>query len=142
MKNPLPWRIAVTAYLAGLALVGFWPTPVDKPILGTLSRVLKYVHRLGVPDWIDYHFIEASANVAMFIPLGILAALPLPTKPWWYLAAIGLLASLCMEFGQLVFISARFSSLVDVVTNTCGAVIGIASARLLARIGAPKLAKT
>ncbi|MNL81599.1 VanZ like family protein [compost metagenome] len=77
----------------------------------------------------------------MFIPLGILAALALPTKPWWHLAAIGLLASLCMEFGQLLFISARFSSLADIVTNTCGSVIGMTSARLLARIGASKPAK-
>lgn len=140
MKNP-PWRIALTAHLAGLALVGFWPTPVDKPVLGTLTTVLKHLHGVGVPRWIDYHFVESSANVVMFIPLGFLAAMAFPTKPWWHLAAIGLAASLCMEFGQLLFISARYSSVADVVTNTCGAVIGITSARLLARIKASKPAK-
>lgn len=131
----------MTAYLAGLALVGFWPVPVDKPILGTLSTALKYLHGLGVPSWVNYHFVEASANVAMFIPLGILAAMALPAKPSWFLATIGLLASLGMELGQFLFFSARYSSPVDVVTNTCGAVIGITSARLLARTGAWKLAK-
>ncbi|YCK84089.1 VanZ family protein [Arthrobacter sp. D3-18] len=65
----------------------------------------------------------------------------LPTKPWWHVAAIGLLASLCMEFGQLIFISARFSSLVDIVTNACGAVLGIALARLLCSHRSLKLAK-
>jgi VanZ family protein len=134
LKTPLPWRIALTAYLAGLAIVGFWPTPVDKPIFARLSAVLKYLHGHGVPAWFDYHFVEASANVAMFVPLGILAAMALPTKTWWRLAAIGLLASLCMEVGQLLFISARFSSALDVVMNTCGAVIGITSPRLLTRI--------
>ncbi|WP_162486178.1 VanZ family protein [Arthrobacter sp. Rue61a] len=141
MKNPFPWRIALTAYLASLALVGFWPAPVDKPILGTLTIVLKYLHGLGAPRWIDYHFVESFANVVMFIPLGFLAAMALSKKSWWHLAAIGLAASLCMEFGQLLFISARYASVADVVTNTCGAVIGIVSARLLARIGAPRLAE-
>lgn len=75
----------------------------------------------------------------MFIPLGILTAMAMPTKTWWRLAGMGLLASLCMEFGQLLFLSARFSSPGDVVTNVCGAVIGIVAARLLARIGSRRL---
>ncbi|WP_404593767.1 VanZ family protein [Paenarthrobacter histidinolovorans] len=139
MKTPFPWRIALTAYLIGLAVVGFWPTPVDKPIHGTLVSVLKYLRGLGLPGWFDYHFVEASANVAMFIPLGILTAMALPTKSWWYLASIGLLASFCMELGQLLFLSARFASPIDVVTNTSGAALGILSARLFARNRRPKL---
>jgi glycopeptide antibiotics resistance protein len=70
-----------------------------------------------------------------------LATLALPTKSWWYLASIGLAASLCMELGQLLFLSARFSSPIDVVTNTCGAVLGIVSSRLTARIRRPKSVK-
>lgn len=139
MKNPLTWRIALMAYLASLALVGFWRSPVDKPILRSLTSALSYLHGVGVPGWFDYHLIEASANVVMFIPLGALAAMALRSTPWWQLAAIGLTASLCMEVGQLLFIPARFASVIDVVTNTSGAVMGIISARLLARIGATKL---
>ena len=141
LNKPLPWRIALTAYLAAVAVVGFWPTPVDKPIFGTLTAALKYLHRHGAPGWFNYHFVESSANVAMFIPLGILAAMALPAKPWWQLAAIGLAASLCMEVGQLLIIAARFASPLDVVMNTCGAVIGIGSARLLTRVTRPKPAK-
>ncbi|WP_364323031.1 VanZ family protein [Paenarthrobacter nitroguajacolicus] len=139
MKNPLTWRIALTTYLAGLALVAYWPTPVDRPVHGTITTILKYLHTHGVPRWFDYHFVEASANVAMFIPLGVFAAMAMPSKAGWHIAVIGLLASLCMEVGQLIFISARFSSLVDVVTNVCGAVIGIVAARVLAPIGSRRL---
>lgn len=139
MKKPLPWRIALAAYLTGLALVAYWPTPVDRPVHGTITSILKYLHTHGVPGWFDYHFVEASANVAMFIPLGVLAAKAMPTKAAWHLAVIGLLASLCMEVGQLLFISARFSSSIDVVTNVCGAVIGIFAVRALARIGSRRL---
>ncbi|MFJ4226063.1 VanZ family protein [Paenarthrobacter nicotinovorans] len=127
------WRLALTAYLAGLALVGFWPTPVDRPIQGTLASVLAYLHRFGAPIWFDYRFVEASANVAMFVPLGILAAVVLPARSWWQLAGIGLLTSICMELGQLLLISSRYASFLDVVTNSVGAVIGILSVRLFAR---------
>jgi len=140
LKNLRPWRIAFMAYLVGLAFVGFWPAPVDKPISHTLTAALKYLHGLGMPGWLDYHFVEASANVAMFIPLGIVAAKALPNKPWWQLAAIGLMASVCMELGQLLFFTARFSSLTDIVTNTFGGVVGIMSARLVPQTGAQKWA--
>ncbi|WP_422757333.1 VanZ family protein [Paenarthrobacter sp. C1] len=142
MKNQYPWRIALTAYMAGLALVGFWPSPIDRPILGMLSTVLKHLHGLGIPAWFDYYFVEASANVAMFIPLGFFAARALPRKPWWQLAAMGLVASLSIEFGQLLFITSRFSTVSDIVTNTCGAVSGVVFARTLARLNAIKPSKT
>ncbi|MBP2264724.1 hypothetical protein J3A64_000188 [Pseudarthrobacter sp. PvP004] len=139
MKNPLPWRVALAAYLAGFAMVGFWPTPVDQPIHGTLTAALKHLHELGGTEWFDYHFVEASANVVMFIPLGTLAAMGLPAVPWWRLVGIGFAASVFVELGQLLFITDRFSSHVDVVTNTSGAVIGILSARVVDRRIIPKL---
>ncbi|MFJ5954504.1 VanZ family protein [Paenarthrobacter sp. NPDC092416] len=141
MKNPLPWRICLATYLVGLAAVGSWPTPVDKPIQGTLASLLNYLHHHGVPEWFSYSVIEVSANVAMFVPLGILAAMALPTRAWWHIAGIGLFVSTCMELGQLFFITARFSTVVDVVTNTLGTVIGIGAARLIAPRKAPGLAE-
>lgn len=141
MKKSPFWRIALTTYLVGLALVGFWPVPVDKPIQNRLATVLNYLHEVGVPRWVDYQFVEASANLALFIPLGILVAVALPTRPWWLLCGIGLSASFFMELGQLLFIAARFASLTDIVTNTLGGVIGISCARLVAAwTRTPKLA--
>src|SRR4030095_33358 len=126
-----PWRIALVAYLGSLGVIGFWPTPVDQPIQGTLATVLYYLHRHGVPSWFDYHVVESSANVAMFIPLGFFAVIAFPTRAWWVIAGLGILVSTCMELGQLLFITARFSSVVDVVMNTLGTVIGVAGVRLL-----------
>ncbi|WP_224165152.1 VanZ family protein [Arthrobacter sp. StoSoilA2] len=132
LKNTLPWRVALVAYLGSLGVIGFWPTPVDQPIQGTLATVLNFLHRHGVPPWFDYHVVESSANVAMFIPLGFFAAMAFPTRGWWVITGLGILVSTCMELGQLLFITARFSSVVDVVMNTLGTVIGIAVARLIA----------
>ena len=114
-----------------LAAIGFWPAPVDKPIRGTLAAVLSYLHTHGIPRWLGYNFLEATANLLMFIPLGILIANAFPSRTWWQLAAVGALTSVTMEVGQLLFITDRFSSLSDVVNNTAGAVIGIAFTRLV-----------
>jgi glycopeptide antibiotics resistance protein len=66
--------------------------------------------------------------------VGIAATLAFPRRKWWQNAALGLLASACMELGQLLFLSSRFASLLDVATNTAGCVAGtlIAAAALRA----------
>ncbi|BCW49591.1 hypothetical protein StoSoilB13_19330 [Arthrobacter sp. StoSoilB13] len=76
----------------------------------------------------------------MFIPLGIFAAMAFPTRAWWVIAGLGIIVSTCMELGQLLFITARFSSVVDVVMNTLGTVIGIAAVLLVARRSRTKFA--
>jgi glycopeptide antibiotics resistance protein len=121
------------AYLIGLALVAFWPTPVDKPVSGALTAGLRYLHKLGAPGWLDYHVIEATANVAMFIPFGFLLTKALPAKSWCYVTGMSLLTSTVIEVWQLLFISDRFSSILDIVTNTLGAVIGQATRHLVDR---------
>ncbi|MFW0774874.1 VanZ family protein [Paenarthrobacter nitroguajacolicus] len=131
LHKPLAWRLGLIAYVLSLATVGYWPSPVDELIHGTLDAMLMYLHGNGIPGWFDYRFVEASANVILFVPFGVLTAMALPRKTWQQLAGIGLIASLCLEVGQLVFITARFPTAMDVVTNTAGAVIGLAFARLV-----------
>ncbi|MBE4717485.1 VanZ family protein [Pseudarthrobacter sp. AB1] len=110
--------------LVPLALVAFWPSPVDQPLQGQLTSVLKFLHTHGIPAWFNYHFVEASANVALFIPVGSVAALAYPRIPWWQIGFFGLVISGCIELGQLLFLHSRFASALDLVTNTGGAVIG------------------
>jgi glycopeptide antibiotics resistance protein len=124
LEKPLLWRAVLAAMLAVLALVGFWPTPVDQPAQGGIASVLDFLHAHGIPGWIDYSLVEKSANVLLFIPFGVAAALAYPDKRWWQNAALGFAVSGCMELGQLLFLHNRFSSLVDVVTNSGGSVIG------------------
>ena len=118
------WRGVLAAFLAALALVGFWPSPVDRPVQGQIAALLFLIHDLGVPSWIGYGFIEAFANVALFVPLGVVAALAFPGRPWWQLGAFGLLVSGWMELGQLLFLHSRFPSALDLATNTAGTLLG------------------
>lgn len=125
-RTPTPrvWRGVLVSFLAVLALVGFWPSPVDKPVQVQLAGFIAFIHAFGVPAWIGYRFIEASANVALFVPLGVLAALALPGRPWWQIGAFGLLVSSFMELGQLLFLHSRFPSALDLATNTVGCLLG------------------
>lgn len=133
--TPQAWRAALAGFLAFLALVGFWPSPVDKPVQEEIAGFLFFIHNLGVPPWIGYGFVEATANVALFVPLGLLGALAFPTKPWWQIGALGLLVTGCMELGQLLFLHSRFPSLLDLATNTSGCLVG---ALLLAHVVRPR----
>jgi glycopeptide antibiotics resistance protein len=110
---------------------------VDKPVSGQLEAVLSFLQHHGVPHWFDYNFVEASSNVVLFMPVGFVAALALPTKRWWQIGALGLLVSGCIELGQLLFLHIRFASPSDVMSNTSGAIIGAVLAVLATRKGRP-----
>ncbi|MFB8368105.1 VanZ family protein [Pseudarthrobacter sp. NPDC055928] len=110
--------------LVPLGLVAFWPSPVDRPIQGELATLLRFLHAQGIPTWFNYKFVEASANLILFVPLGVVASLAFPDKRWWQIGAFGLIVSGLMELGQLLFLPDRSATLQDLVTNTVGALIG------------------
>lgn len=118
------WRLILAVMLVSLAIIAFWPSPVDQPIQGQLVSVLRFLHGQGVPVWFNYKFLEVSTNVALFIPIGFVSSLAFPKKLWWQIGAFGLLISGCMELGQLLFLHNRFASPSDLVTNASGTVIG------------------
>lgn len=118
------WRGILAVMLVPLALIAFWPSPVDQPVQGELANVLQFLHAHGIPAWFNYQFVEASANVVLFVPFGAVAALAYPKKHWWQIGILGLCVSGCIELGQLLLLHNRFASLQDVVTNTSGAAIG------------------
>lgn len=124
LQNPHLWRWVLVAMFIPLALIAFWPSPIDQPFQNLLTRVLNFLHLHGVPALFNYRFVEASANVALFIPLGLSGGMAFPKRSWWQIGAFGLLISCCIELGQLLFLHGRFASLVDIMTNTSGAVVG------------------
>jgi glycopeptide antibiotics resistance protein len=107
-----------------VAVIAFWPTPVDRPISGLLNRVLNRLHGLGAPSWFDYPFVEFSANVLLFVPIGFLVAALLGRRRAWLAVVSGGLASLAIELAQWALLPARYPSAADVLANTMGAAIG------------------
>lgn len=116
--------VLFAVYIGVLVLIAFWPSPVDASAAGTLKSVLDRLHASGVPEWINYSLVESTANVALFMPFGFLAAAYLSERWAWLAAAAGIAVSCVIEAGQYIFLPARFATIHDVMANSLGAVLG------------------
>jgi glycopeptide antibiotics resistance protein len=123
--------LALLAYVAIVLAATLSPTPLDQGYQGAIDKFLAVLHRNGGPEWFGYNKLEFSANVVMFIPLGFLITLVLPTKVWWLALIIAPALSGAIELTQGAFLSARFASWGDVLSNSIGALIGILIAVIL-----------
>ena len=127
-------RVAVAlllAYLLALALIAFWPTPVDRAGHDSLTQLLAWLQVHGAPAWLTYGMVEFGSNIVLFIPAGLLVVVLAGARFWWLGMLGGFLASCTIELGQLVLLPARTASARDIVANTSGAVIGAVLALLL-----------
>ena len=109
-----------------LALVAFWPVPVDRGASGLLQAITRAV------PWLTYDVIETAANVALFVPFGMLLALVLPLHRG-LVVPIALATTLVIESGQALLLAERTPSLRDVVANVLGAAIGLVIVILIER---------
>jgi glycopeptide antibiotics resistance protein len=117
------WR-ALGLIAVAVVAITFWPTPVDRPFHSALGRLLGLLHRIGMPDWITYPVVESASNVVLFVPLGALIAILALPPLWWVSGLFGLIASLLIEFSQMLFLPQRFASAADLAANTAGALLG------------------
>jgi glycopeptide antibiotics resistance protein len=118
-------RILLAVYVVGLALVVFWPGGVAHGL--DLSRQLR---ALGL-SWVTYTQLESFANVVLFLPLGLLVALIIPTSRWWIIVVGLIFVSGSIELAQALFIPGRVASALDVLANVTGGLAGIAVAGLI-----------
>lgn len=111
-------------YLIVVLAVTLWPTTLDQGLSPYIDRLLAKLWSKGVPTFVDYGFIEFSANVVFFVPVGFLLGVLLPFRWWWGAIVGGAALSACVETAQGLLLPGRVSSIGDVVANTTGAVIG------------------
>ena len=116
--------VLAAGYLVVLALIAFWPTPVDRGAAGSITSALALLHAHGVPGWVNYALVEFTANVALFLPVGLLGVVLLGSARWWMAILAGFAASSLIELGQLVFLPDRFATPLDVLANTAGTALG------------------
>jgi glycopeptide antibiotics resistance protein len=120
------------AYVALIGLVTLTPDSVDRGVYPYLMRGVLFVQFHGIPAF-RYSMIEEAANVALFVPLGMLGVLALGRRRWWLVAIAGTTLSASVELTQGAFLPGRVASLGDVAENGLGALVGAALAVLLAR---------
>lgn len=121
----------LVVYVALVLTVTLTPSPVDRPFRHDLDRLIEKLHRHGLPGSIGYDQIEFLSNVAMFVPIGFIAALLLPRRSWWLVLFAGPLFSGAIELAQLAFLPERHATLSDVLANSAGALVGAICAVLL-----------
>ena len=121
--RPGAGRIVRTASLGALYLIGvglnvLWPTRVTTPFrvyLDSLRSVIPYGDTL----------LEIGANVALFVPVGLLAAWWLPQGKRWLGFVAGVALSASAELAQATLLPDRVASARDVLANSIGVLIGI-----------------
>lgn len=126
-----PWALALVVYSALVAVVVGWPTPVDAGAHGALTTVLAALHDAGVPRFVDYDLVERTANVLMFVPLGLLVTRV--TRRWWWGVVVPAALSGAAELTQHLLRPERFATWTNVATNTAGAAVGVVVAVVLMR---------
>jgi len=89
--------------------------------------------------WFGSGWVEFTANILLFVPLGFL--LTLIVRPHGLGVVVALLVSAGVELVQLV-IPSREASLRDVLANTCGAAVGAVLAWLVVLRGSPRAPKS
>lgn len=119
--RPSRWRRTstwVAGYAVVLALIAFWPQPVDSGAGALLKWITTHIPLL------TYARIEFGANILLFVPLGVGMALMLPALRYLVMP-VALLTSLSIESVQGVLIDARTPSVFDIVANVSGAALGL-----------------
>ena len=118
-------RIILVPYLVALALIVFLPARDAGRVTGIVGWAADLVAMWGVPREPAAIVFEFLANVALFVPFGLLVAASAPRWSPWAIIGLGLLASVAIELLQLG-IPSRVPTISDVIANTAGAALGCA----------------
>jgi glycopeptide antibiotics resistance protein len=111
------------AYLVVLALVVFLPAAEADRFTGVVGWLALQVGRLGVPVDSAYLVLEFTANIVLFLPFGLLAAIAYPRLRTVAVVALASASSVVIELVQLT-IPSRYATVSDVIANTLGAALG------------------
>jgi glycopeptide antibiotics resistance protein len=117
-------RVWFATYIVVLALIVFWPTPVDQGASKVIQAVLAVqTDVLHIQPFLTYNLVEFFSNIFLFVPLGVLLSLILERR--YLILPIGLLTTVFIESMQAMFLPQRTASVNDVISNTVGACLGL-----------------
>jgi glycopeptide antibiotics resistance protein len=141
-RDRLVLAAASAVYLAALASVTLGPQP--EGVGGTLATWAAWFS-----TWlpvVTYSVLEFTANIALFVPAGVLGVLWLGRRRWWLAVPVGLALTCAIEAVQALALPDRYPDVRDLVSNTLGALIGAAATvvalRALLRPHRPRPAAT
>ena len=122
-RHPL-LAVLTVGYLAVVALLTLGPQPVGPTGTHVALRLIRFFGNHDLTSWIAYSRLEFLANIAMFVPIGVLALLLGGRRRWWLAVAFGVALTVVIELTQLG-IPGRVTDIRDVIANSLGATIGV-----------------
>ena len=131
---PIRWCAALLLglYTVVIARLTLAPATSESGIFSLLNRATAHASG-GRLDWSQ---TEVLANVALFVPAGLLLAIVLGRA--WLSAVLCVLASIGIELAQQRYLPSRVPSLADVEHNGLGGVIGAVLALITSRLFTPR----
>ena len=131
-RRSIPFAILAIVYLAGVVFLTLGPTPWrTREAIGDYD-VLSLSTWLDPDTWNSGGSTEFTANILLFVPLGLLLRLAFPKATWFGAVVLGGAISVAIEVFQVW--TPRVSDPRDIVANTTGALIGALAAAILAGI--------
>ena len=129
-------RVLLPSYLAIVFLIVFSPSGGETQVTGLVAWVVTRIDELHTAYESAYVVLEILANVAMFVPFGVLAWLAFARPRWWLVVLFGFATTVTIELVQATM-PTRYSTVSDVIANTLGAAIGV----FLVRVHACRVAR-
>ena len=133
-----PLGLVAAAYAAVVLWVTVGPAPWTTSGHQVDGGILNPIAWTSDVTWTTGYLAEIVFNVALFIPVGVLAALLIPRRRWPLALLAGLAFTTVIELVQVPEPD-RISDPRDLVMNTGGAVVGVflvLAARMVRRAGA------
>jgi glycopeptide antibiotics resistance protein len=122
--------LATLAYLAFVGWVTLTPGAEAPTSSDLVVRVLARLQRYDELSWLSFDRAEYLANVALFVPIGLLLLLIVGSRLWWVALTGAIFLTSSIETIQRV-VPGRVSDDRDIAANTLGAVLGIVVALVL-----------
>jgi len=123
-------RVLLPLYVAIVCLIVFSPSGGATQVTGWVAWVVTRIDEMRTAHEPAYIALEFFANVAMFIPFGVLVWLAFSRPRLWVVALFGFATTVTIELVQKTM-PTRYSTVSDVVANTLGAIIGVLLVRVL-----------
>ncbi|QCR43024.1 VanZ family protein [Curtobacterium sp. SGAir0471] len=87
-------------------------------------HAIAWLQQLPRGAWFTYDRVEFLANIGMFVPVGMIAALWLPRRWWLAGAVVAVVLSVGIELAQARFLPYRVADPRDVLSNGLGGLLG------------------
>jgi glycopeptide antibiotics resistance protein len=123
--------VLLPVYLAVVFYIVYSPSDEATQTPGLVAWVFDRIDEMREAFEPAYIALEFGANIAMFVPFGVLVWLAFGRPRWWIVMLLGFATTVTIELVQLS-LPTRFSTVSDVVANTLGTAIGLGIVRVVA----------